>query len=179
LAQKALALDDSLALAHMLLGQVYVMKGQHEQAIAEGERAIALNPNDAQSYSVLASTLNLAGRPEEALDLAQKAIRLDPRNREWHLWEVGWAYSLTGRLEEAIAALKSVFTRYPTHLPARLLMAAIYSVLGQEEEARAEVAEILRISPQCSLEVLRQKLPYKDPAFVDFALDTLRKAGLK
>ena len=49
-------------------------------------------------------------------------------------------------------------------LPAHLHLATIYSRLGREEEARAEVAEILRISPKFSLEVLRQRFPYKDPA---------------
>src|SRR5262245_28739392 len=43
LAQKALALDDSLPIAHSLLSIVYVRKQQYDQAITEGERAIALD----------------------------------------------------------------------------------------------------------------------------------------
>jgi adenylate cyclase len=179
LAHQASALDDSLPLAHMLLGGVSVWKKQYELAIAEGKRAIALNPNDPQSHFWLASTQNLAGQPEAALELAERAMRLDPRNREWYLWEVGWAYTLTGRIEEASATLKSVLTWHPTHLPAHLLMAGIYSALGREEEARAEVAEILRISPTCSLEVFRQRTPYKNPVLNELAVDLLRKAGLK
>ena len=50
LAQKAVALDDSLPAAHSLLSEVYTQKQQHDQAIAEGERAIALDPNNADSY---------------------------------------------------------------------------------------------------------------------------------
>ena len=45
LAQRAVALDDSLAQAHVTLGAVYLWKKQHDQAIAEAERAIALDPN--------------------------------------------------------------------------------------------------------------------------------------
>ncbi len=45
LAQKAVALDDSLPQAHVVLGAVYLWKKQHDQAIAEAERAIALDPN--------------------------------------------------------------------------------------------------------------------------------------
>ena len=51
LAQQALALDDSLPVAHSLLGPVYALKQQYDQAIAEGERAIALDPNNADSYA--------------------------------------------------------------------------------------------------------------------------------
>lgn len=50
---------------------------------------------------------------------------------------------------------------------------------GREEEARAEGAEVLRISPNFSLEAWRQILPYKDQAEVEHYLDGLRKAGLK
>jgi Tfp pilus assembly protein PilF len=53
MAQKAIALDDSLPMAHGLLSWVYQWQKQPEQAIAEGERAIALDPNNAASYSEL------------------------------------------------------------------------------------------------------------------------------
>ena len=84
-----------------------------------------------------------------------------------------------GRYEEAIAAYKKALTRNPNLLPAHQFLATIYSGLGRKEEARAEVAEILRISPNFSLEVLRQRLPYKDPADLERVLAGLRKAGLQ
>ena len=57
-------------------------------------------------------------------------------------------------------------------------MAVIYSELGREEEARTEVAEVLRINPNFSLKVFKQRLPYKDPAEVERYVAALRKAGL-
>jgi len=47
------------------------------------------------------------------------------------------------------------------------------------EEARAEAAEVLRISPDFSLEFVRQRFPYKDPAASERLVADLRKAGLK
>jgi adenylate cyclase len=179
LAQQALALDDCLPEAHRLLSEAHLWTGQHEQAMAEAERALALNPNDAYSYLLVAEILSLAGRPEEALGLAERAMRLDPRNREWYLYLVGVAYALTRRYEEAVAALKSVVTRYPNHLGAHLLLAALYGGLSQEEAARAETAAVLRLSPKFSLEIHRQRLALKDPAVLERHLAALRKAGLK
>jgi hypothetical protein len=47
-------------------------------------------------------------------------------------------------------------------------------LMGVDEE----VAEILRLAPNWSLEFIRQ-LPYKDPAEVERYVAALRKAGLK
>ena len=65
-------------------------------------------------------------------------------------------------------------------MPAHLLLAASYSEIGREEEARVEAAEIERLgSPQDSLEAWIQRLPYKDQAVLERLFDSLRKAGLK
>jgi adenylate cyclase len=79
LAQRAVALDDSLPEPHRTLGLVYVWKKQHEQAIAEAERAIALDPNFADGYTSLGTILVFAGQPEEGIGLIEKAMRLNPR----------------------------------------------------------------------------------------------------
>jgi adenylate cyclase len=159
------------------LGNAYWQKKQSDQAIAELERAIALDPNDASGYGNLAKILNSVEKPEEALRLLGQAMRLNPYDDEY-LHHLGGAYLLTGRVEELIAALKRVLIRNPDFLPTRLVLAAIYMALGWEE-AREEAAEILRINPHFSLEVVRQTVPYNDQEGLERLLDGLRKAGLK
>jgi adenylate cyclase len=97
----------------------------------------------------------------------------------FYLWELGHAYFLAGRYEEAIETLNKILNRNLDFMPAHLLLAASYSELGREEEARAEVAEIERLSPQVSLAGLRQRLPYKDQEVSEHLFDSMRKAGLK
>jgi adenylate cyclase len=80
---------------------------------------------------------------------------------------------------KVMAAYKKALTRNPNLLPAHLGLATIYSELGREEEARAEAAEVLRLNPKYSLEVLRQMTPFKDPAVIERMVAALRKAGLK
>jgi tetratricopeptide (TPR) repeat protein len=92
---------------------------------------------------------------------------------------IGVAYALAGRPEEAIAPLQQYLSHYPNILGPHLFLAAVYSELGREAEARAEAAEVLRINPQFSLEVHRQRQPIKDPALLERHLAVLRKAGLK
>jgi TolB-like protein/class 3 adenylate cyclase/Tfp pilus assembly protein PilF len=80
LAQKALAMDDSLAGPHGLLCALYTAKREYDKAIAEGERGVALNPGGTSELLNYAASLCYAGRPEEAIQLFQKAIRLNPFN---------------------------------------------------------------------------------------------------
>src|SRR5712692_2271240 len=179
LGQQAVTLDDSQPAAHETLGLAYLGKKQHAQAIAEAEKAVALDPNYADAYVTLAEILSFAGRPQEAISLVEQAMRLNPRYPFSYLWALGHAYRLVGRLEEAIIALKRVVMRNPDQITAHVLLAVIYSELGREEGARAEVAEILRISPHYSLEVVRQRIPYKNPALLERQVAALRKVGLK
>jgi adenylate cyclase len=178
-AQRALALNDSSPWGHAALGSVYLGQKQYEQAIAEMERAIALAPNNALGYASLAETLSRVGRPEEAVAMAEQALRRTPFVADGHLNRVGAAYDLAGQPEEAIAPLKQYLARYPNILGAHLTLAAVYSELGREAEARTEAAEVLRINPQFSLEVHKQRVPIKDLATLERHLAALRKAGLK
>jgi TolB-like protein/Flp pilus assembly protein TadD len=179
MAQKAITLNDSLPWGHRALGQVYLWQKQPEQARAETEQAIALDPNEAGSYAALAEVLSCVGRPEDAVGMVEQALRRKPFSADWHLDSVGAAYHLAGRPEEAIAPLKQYLSRYPNILHAHLTLAAVYSELGKEAEARAEAVEVLRLNPQFSLEVHKQRMPIKDPAVLERHLAALRKAGLR
>lgn len=82
-------------------------------------------------------------------------------------------------VEEAIATLKQFIIRSPNLLYGHLVLTIAYSESGREEEARAAAAEVLRVSPKFSLEIWKQRAPYKDLAVVERQVTALRKAGLK
>jgi adenylate cyclase len=178
-AQRVLALNDASPPGHVLLGYIYLCQKQYEPALAEMERAIALDPNDAVSYAVLAETLSRVGRVEEAVGMVAQALRRKPFPVDQHLIFIGTTYYLAGRPEEAIAPLRQYLSHYPNILGAHLALAAVYSELGREAEARAEAAEVLRLNPKFSLEIHKQRVPIKDPAALERHLAALRKAGLK
>ena len=181
-AKKAVALDDSLPLAHTYLGWAYVWRKQYEEAIAEGERAIALDPNFAEGYARLGQILIFAGRPEEGIGLVKKAMRLDPHYPPNHLVYLARGYDLLGKHEDAITALRECITRDPDRYAAHKSLAVIYGLLGRREEAQAEVAELFRLRPHggfdASLTDVREKMPFKDQEVLERHVEGMRKAGL-
>ena len=176
LAQKALALDESNSDALSLLCQIDWMHSRYDQAVADAKRAVAINPNYAQGYHALADVLVIYGKPEEAIRAAQKAIRLDPNGKDLHLLDVGVAYVEMGRYEEAVPILKQSLAAFPNVMVSHLSLLKAYVDLGRQEDARAEAAEIMRMSPQFTL----ASVPLtRDPAWNKRLRDDLRKAGLK
>ncbi len=180
LAQQAIALDDSRAFAHSMLGNIYLFKRQYAEALTEAQRAIALGPNDASGYEWLSAIMNNTRRRAEAIDLAEKAMRLDPRNQDSYLWLEGWSYTQMGRYEEAIPILKRYLASYPNGLPAHYYLVVDYIELGREPQARAEAAEILRISPNFSVEkFMLRSMVNQDETYRERVRTDLHKAGLK
>jgi hypothetical protein len=66
----------------------------------------------------------------------------------------------------------------PAFLGSHLILAEIYTESGREADAHVQVAEILKINPNYSLELASQTFPFKDHAQLDHSLAALRKAGL-
>jgi adenylate cyclase len=178
LAQKAISLDDSNAAAHGTLGQIYVMKRQYDKAIAECERAVSLDPNSAENIFRLGFVLNYAARAEEAIPYLQNAIRLNPLPPASYFVILAASYRESGQYEKAIETSKKALQREPNSQFPYINMAVSYIRLGQEKEARAAAAEILRINPKFSLERFAKMLPFPQPV-ADRFIEALRKTGLK
>src|SRR5262249_43383096 len=102
LAQKAIELDADDAEAHRLLGLVYFNRGQFDLALAEQDRAIALNPSDAASYDERGTVLVFMGRPAGALESFDTAAHLNPEAGWFRLEDLGWAYYLERRYDDAV-----------------------------------------------------------------------------
>ena len=177
--KKVIAMDPSDAVAHAFLGMVYTLMRQHEKGIAEVEKAVALNPNAADAQCFFGFILHYNGRHKEAIEAIKKAIRLNPFPPNWYFTKLGYAYLYAGMYEEAVAVCKKALHVKPDNLPARLRLAATYSLLGREEEARAEAAEVLRIDPKFSLKRFARGQPYKNQSDTELFINALRKAGLK
>ena len=89
--------------------------------------------------------------------------------------QIGFAYVVGKRFREAVLVLTKFFKAYPGTVGMRPLLVVSYVELGMMEQARTQAAEILRQSPQFSLETEALKAAPPSDAFIA----DLRKAGLK
>lgn len=175
MAHAALALDDSNSDALAILSYLDFFQRRYDQQVAEAERAVALNPNFAAGYVALSDAL-AATRPAEALSAAQKAIRLNPAARDFYAYLIGDAYNFMGRYQDAAAFLGRTVAVYPNLLIAHLGLTFAYVQLGRDLDARAEAAEIMRISPHYSVDSFPG---VKDEELTRRVREAWHKAGLK
>jgi TolB-like protein/DNA-binding winged helix-turn-helix (wHTH) protein/predicted Zn-dependent protease len=164
---------------HAMLAEDYAALGQVDSARAEAEqveRIFERDPNSVVGYWPLVVALNAQGKETEALGVLDKAMRLDSGNRVKYLWAQGHVYTNLGRWVEAISALKVYLAHYPGQVRSHVLLAIDYIEVGQEEAARAQVAEALRLDPQFSLKIAVEAAFNMDKGRV--AVD-LSRAGLK
>jgi adenylate cyclase len=177
-ANKALLLNDSLDLAHILLGWNYLFKRQYDEAIKKGERAIDLNPNGAEAHSHLAFFHIFSEKTELAIKLLKRAFRLNPIPPTHYYDFLAIAYRNIGKYEKAIELCTKGLSGDPDNLSANLTLTITYSLLNRTEEARKAAEEVLRIDPNFSLEYYAMAIPYKHKETGDKFVDALRKAGL-
>jgi adenylate cyclase len=178
LGKKAVSLDESSPQGHVILGNVYLWKKRHKEAIAEFEKAVSLNPNDADALSSLGGALVFSGLPEKALGYIEKAIRLNPNYPEYYIFTLGQAFFQLKMYEEAVMALRKSIIKNPNFMPAHYVLAACYGHLGKQEAARSKAEEVKRMIPGFSVKGSSEILPFKDEDDFEHFAEGLRKAGL-
>ena len=82
-AQRALALDDTLAEPHAVLGGIHNSLFEWDAADKEFRRAIELNANDGNTHTWYAFLLTQMARHNEAISQAKRAIDLDPLSAKY------------------------------------------------------------------------------------------------
>ena len=177
--QKAIDIDKSFGLAYGLLGHVYLMMRQYEEAVLQGEKAIELVPNSSTNLNFLAVSLNSVGKSKEAIPLIEKAIRMDPASQSYFLPQLGHAYRAAGQYADAIKTYKKALEFAPDNIFVYLGLASTYIELNEEDKAREAAKEVMRINPQFSVERFAKMITYKDKARTEHYVENLRKAGLK
>jgi TolB-like protein/Tfp pilus assembly protein PilF len=145
-ANKAMALDDTLAMAQGSVGWIALAYDwQWEKAKENFERAIELNPNDPDAYGGLAWYLAVAGRLDEAIEMMQTAVKLDPFSCVYNN-HVAWLYMHAGQIERAIEQRKKTLELDPDHVDAFWGLAEDYLLMSMYPEAIASIEKAIALA---------------------------------
>jgi tetratricopeptide (TPR) repeat protein len=137
-AQKAVALDPKLPLAHYLLGELYIYKSRIPEAIAEFQKELAINPAHAGTYYKLADAYSRVQKYEEAERLLQRSIWLDASSTGPYIL-MGKVLEKKGEFELAVRSLQRAARMDPNNPTTHHLLGQTYRDMGKKDEAESEL----------------------------------------
>jgi tetratricopeptide (TPR) repeat protein len=178
LAQQALEIDPMQARTHSLLGGLYLLTGNVQEAVSAGERAIELDPNSADDAALFAYTLTFVGDYDRAISMAELAIQLSPVHPDWYYWVLGRALRLNEDYDDAVYALLAGNAAKGSSIPPKVELAAAYVGMGLKASARQVSREILKLEPDFSVQVWAKRMSPADPDTIDFETALLLQTGL-
>jgi adenylate cyclase len=153
LIDRALAIEPHHIVALKIHSAIFRAEGHFEDAIAASEMVIAQNPGEPWSYKEIGLSHLYLGRFEEALHWFKKADQIGPRDPSRWIWlgAMGRVHFFLGRNDEAIRLLRLSANANPRDARAYALLAAIYAVSGQNEDAASALDSCLRLRPDMTI----------------------------
>jgi serine/threonine-protein kinase len=137
-ARRALALDSTVADAHLALASALQNEVRLDEADAEFRRVVSLVPNDPTAYLWHSATLQAQGRVDDALEASRRASTLDPLSAVIITDQA--AVLLAGRrYPEAFAAARRSLELDSTFTWAHVILAQLHGVTGRPDSALAQL----------------------------------------
>jgi TolB-like protein/class 3 adenylate cyclase/Tfp pilus assembly protein PilF len=161
---RALAIDQSLALAHFANAMIHRAKGESQAALDAFTTAIKLNPNFSRANAQKGSELINVGLPKEAPPLVEKAIKLSPFDPSIGVfyWIIGRAHFFDDNYRDAIPWLRKSVQERPNLWYNWLYLVSAYALTGDKPAATKSLDEF--------------HARFRDPRFTLALIDTYEKA---
>lgn len=180
LAQRAIAIDDTSALAWAVLGMTDIYEGMHDSAERLLHRAIALNPNLAVAHGLMSLEQAFRMNVEKCDAAFEQMRRLSPRDPLLTFYEASRAMARigVGDYEAALTVIEPVLASRPTLMPAWRIQAVAQELLGHHEDAVESVRRLLELGP-VTVEWMRRNLaPFEDRDVMERYYQALSSAGV-
>jgi DNA-binding winged helix-turn-helix (wHTH) protein/tetratricopeptide (TPR) repeat protein len=145
-ARRALQLDDTLAQAHLTLGQILThFYWKWEEADKEFRRAAELHAPSDESFGSVGLSLIRTGRSGEAVAEAELARSRDPLSFAAQV-NVGVAYRAGGQYDRAISEFRHALELTPGQPRVHFQMGATYVAMGRINDAIREFETTVQLT---------------------------------
>ncbi len=144
-AQKAIAADPKLPLAHQLLGEIYMFNSKIPEAITEFQKELVINPTYSAVYYKLGDAYSRVQKYDDAERQLQRSIWLDASSTGPYIL-LGKVLEKKGEAVLALRTLQRAVTMDPNNPMTHQLLGQAYRDMGKADEAEQELktAEQLR-----------------------------------
>jgi tetratricopeptide (TPR) repeat protein len=144
-AQKAIAADPKLPLAHQLLGEVHMYMSKIPEAINDFQQELAINPANASVYYKLGDAYSRVQKYDDAQRQLQRSLWLDANSTGPYIL-MGKVLEKKGEPMLALRTLQRAASMDPNNPMTHQLLGQAYRDIGKTDDAQRELktAEQLR-----------------------------------
>ena len=163
--ERLVKLDPGGAPGHYLRASLLRAHGSPDKAIASLHYALSLNPNYLAAHAELGRIKIDAGRAHELIAHIRQALEVNPPEANMHVlyfW-MGLAALHIADDEAAVQWLLKARQINPAFRASALYLAPAYLGIGDEEKARASMAEFLKGVPKFSVAESKRWVPTRNP----------------
>jgi TolB-like protein/DNA-binding winged helix-turn-helix (wHTH) protein len=178
LAQKAVAIDNSLPQAYWSLAYAQLHLHRYDQAISSIEQALRVRPSYADGYAILALIHIYRGDVEQGMKMIRRAMLLNPDYPAQYISVLGQAYYYLGDFENAEAVLREAIDKNFSLRTAHIMLTASLSQLGLQDEASWSASQLRAISPGFRLTDVGRIFPIDNEKNLQSLYKQLTLAGL-
>ena len=146
-ANKALELNPSLPLAHELLGESALAKGDLQGAIRELEAERKINPLDGETYDRLGDAYLRSGQYPEAQQALNRAVLLEPSATGPYIL-LGQTFLKLKQPIQALHYLDRAAKMDPSNYITHNLLGQAYKAIGQRDEANRQFQMVVDLQHQ-------------------------------
>jgi TolB-like protein len=175
-ARRALEAEPSNAIAHAALASALFCRREFAAFRTAAQRALATKRLEGHATAYLGLQIAYAGDWEDGCALAERAAHLNPNHPGWFWLPLAMNAYRQGEGERALGfALK---VNMPALWSAQLALAVIHSQLGEMEQARIALGDLLALRPEFATIAGKELEKWWLPDMVAQMLADLGKAGL-
>jgi serine/threonine protein kinase/tetratricopeptide (TPR) repeat protein len=174
-AERAIALDDTLAEAHTSYALALLThEAQWQLAESRFQRAIELNPNYSTAHAHYACQLGMEGRFGESIVVARRACEVDPLN-PFPAYFLAWCLYQARRYEESIAQARNLLQSEPNYGSAHFILSWALRRIGNFEEAIEEAQKAVELLGEIPMFIAALGAAYAEAGRIEDARLVLTK----
>jgi TolB-like protein len=175
-ARRAVELAPSSQLAQAALASAFFFRREFGSFRSTAERALALNIMEGYTTAFLGMQFAFSGDWERGCALSERSTQLNPHHPGWYWFPMVLdAY----RRKDGHRALDyAIRLNMPGLWTAHVVFAVIHSQLGQMEEARTALRDLLALRPNFAAVACEELAKWWQPEMVEQMLGDLRQAGM-
>ena len=163
LAQSALKLTPNISDAQQVVADVYLYRGQYEQAIDLLTHTIIVSADDVGLRQALGDVYIYAGNPTQGIGELDNLVNLDPFLDQGIYAIYGRGYILANLGSKAIQNVELCMARAPEFRNCFLAATVAYAEADQLDQAKGALARGKELSPDLTLAQIPEILPFKRP----------------